>query len=210
MKRNTLITGLTLLLLAPPHQESTGFLGIDWWVWILIGVALLLLLLIIGFVLQEEPGPPVPQRESKMYVTPASVGKAQPEPEPAANPEPVSEPELEPGLEPEPELEPVLEPEPELEPEKNEEVELAPRPENLERIEGIGPKVADLLKNAGITTFAALAETDVERLNQILDEADLQMMDASSWPQQAALAAAGDWEAFDKLTAELKGGRRET
>jgi predicted flap endonuclease-1-like 5' DNA nuclease len=184
------------LFLAPLPQESTGLLGIDWWVWILIGVLLLLFLLIIGFVLQNEPGPPIPERESKMYVTASSAAKAKPEAKQAPSSEPKSEPE--PEQAPEPETEPEQEPEPESEAE----------PEELTRIEGVGPKVAGLLKNAGITTFASLAEADVERLNAILEKAELQFMDPSSWPEQAALAAKGDWEAFEKLTAELKGGRR--
>ncbi len=180
------------LFLDPLPQESTGFLGVDWWVWILIGVLLLLFLLIIGFVLQNEPGPPIPERESKMYVTASSAAKAKPE----AKQEPSSEPESESELEQAPESEPELEPEPESE------------TEDLTRIEGVGPKVAGLLDNAGINTFAALAEANIERLNEILERAELQFMDPSSWPEQAALAAKGDWEAFEKLTAELKGGRR--
>jgi DNA-directed RNA polymerase subunit beta' len=32
--------------------------------------------------------------------------------------------------------------------------------------------------------------------------------DPSSWPQQAGLAAAGDWEGLEKLQDSLKGGRR--
>ena len=200
MKLNRLVIGAALLLLTPLQQESTGFLGIDWWVWIVIGVILLLVLLIIGYVLQGEPGPPIPQRESKMYVTAGSVGKAQAVAETKQKSQPETEPETQPisksASEPEPEKEIPLKPQ--------------PKPENLSRIEGVGPKVVTLLNEAGITTFAALAETDVERLNQILDEAELQFMDPSSWPQQAALAARGDWKAFEKLTAELKGGRRES
>jgi predicted flap endonuclease-1-like 5' DNA nuclease len=196
MERNRLVATSGLLLLAPPLQESSGFLGIAWWVWILAGVLLLLLLLIIGFVLQNEPGPPIPERESKMYVTASSAAKAELKSEPALAEEPEPEPELQP--EPEPQSEPEPEPEPQ------------PEPDNLRRIEGIGPKVADLLNDAGITTFAALAETNVEQLNQILEAAELQFMNAESWPEQAALAARGDWKAFEKLTAELKGGRRET
>jgi predicted flap endonuclease-1-like 5' DNA nuclease len=188
MEHNKLIGAAGILLLVPPLQESEGFLGVDWWVWILIGVVLLLLLLIIGFVMQNEPGPPIPKRESKMYVTPASVGKAQ------------AKAALEPKSDHEPEHDPDHEPEPEPEPEAKSE------PDDLLKIEGVGPKVADLLNNAGILTFAALAETTVERLNELLETADFQYMNPESWPEQAALAAKGDWEAFEKLTADLKGG----
>ena len=84
-----------------------------------------------------------------------------------------------------------------------------PAPDDLTRIEGIGPKIASLLQQAGITTFAQLAETDVDRLRQILDEARLlQIADPGTWPEQARLAAAGQWEALEALQEELKGGRR--
>jgi len=82
------------------------------------------------------------------------------------------------------------------------------KPDDLKRLEGIGPKVAGVLKTAGIVTFAQLAETDVVRLREILDAAKLPFLDPTTWPEQAALAAKGDWEAFDKLASELKGGRR--
>ena len=82
------------------------------------------------------------------------------------------------------------------------------RPDDLKRIEGIGPKIASLLGAAGITTFAQLANTDVGRLQQILRNAHLEMADPTSWPEQAGLAAAGDWAGLQVLQNELKGGRR--
>lgn len=80
-------------------------------------------------------------------------------------------------------------------------------PDNLRKIEGVGPKIASILKEAGIKTFAQLAQAEVSRLNEILDAAKLQMMDPISWPEQAKLAAAGEWDALQKLQDELKGGR---
>ncbi|NJN98127.1 MAG: DUF4332 domain-containing protein, partial [Anaerolineales bacterium] len=83
------------------------------------------------------------------------------------------------------------------------------QPDDLKVIEGIGPKIAGLLNAAGITTFAQLAETEVSRLDQLLVDANLRRLaDPGTWPEQAKLAAAGDWDAFKKLTDELKGGRR--
>jgi predicted flap endonuclease-1-like 5' DNA nuclease len=81
------------------------------------------------------------------------------------------------------------------------------QPDDLKKLEGIGPKVASLLKENGITTFAQLAETPVAKLEEILDANKLQMMHPGSWPQQAELAAAGDWEALENLQEELQGGR---
>ena len=80
--------------------------------------------------------------------------------------------------------------------------------DDLTKIEGIGPKVAKVLNEAGISTFEALSSAKVEDLQQILADAGLKMMDPSTWPQQAKLAADGDWDAFKKLQDELSGGRK--
>jgi large subunit ribosomal protein L21 len=90
----------------------------------------------------------------------------------------------------------------------------APKPEveqeadDLVKIEGIGPKVAKVLTAAGISTFAALAESNADDIQKILTEAGLRMMSPEGWINQAKLAAAGDWEAFEKLKAKLVGGRK--
>ena len=81
-------------------------------------------------------------------------------------------------------------------------------PDDLKKIEGIGPKVVQVLRGAGIKTFAELAKADVEKLREVLAVAKLQMMEPSGWMEQAELAAKGDWDAFEKLQDELKGGRR--
>ena len=83
-----------------------------------------------------------------------------------------------------------------------------PSPDNLKRIEGIGPTLSRVLQDAGITTFAQLADTDIGRLEQILGDAGMTLADPTTWPEQARLAAAGDWEALDALQDELKGGRQ--
>ncbi len=80
--------------------------------------------------------------------------------------------------------------------------------DDLKRIAGIGPKIADVLQAAGIETYAQLASTDVERLEQILGGADIRLADPGTWPEQAGLAAAGDWDALERLQSQLKGGRR--
>ena len=81
--------------------------------------------------------------------------------------------------------------------------------DDLEQIEGIGPKIAGVLKAAGIASFADLAAADPDRLVEILQQEDnLRLADPSSWPEQAALAAAGKWDEFKALTEQLKGGRR--
>ena len=89
-------------------------------------------------------------------------------------------------------------------------IKIKPRkPDNLMRIEGIGPKISSVLQAAGIKTFAQLAATDVSRLRQILTEAGLAALaDPSTWPEQAGLAAVGKWDALEVLQDELEGGRR--
>jgi predicted flap endonuclease-1-like 5' DNA nuclease len=86
-----------------------------------------------------------------------------------------------------------------------------PKADDLKRIEGIGPKISSVLAAAGITTFAQLADANVEQLRQILETADprlLRLVDPASWPQQAGLAAGGEWDALSALQNQLRGGRR--
>jgi NADH-quinone oxidoreductase subunit I len=83
--------------------------------------------------------------------------------------------------------------------------------DDLERIEGIGPKIASVLQAAGIKTFAQLADTGTEKLEQILAEADpslANLADTTTWPRQAKLAASGKWDALEKWQERLRGGRR--
>ncbi len=80
--------------------------------------------------------------------------------------------------------------------------------DELTKIEGIGPKVAKVLKDAGITTFEELANATADDLQKILDSAGLQMMNPEGWIDQAKLAAKGDWQGVAKLQKELKGGRK--
>lgn len=84
----------------------------------------------------------------------------------------------------------------------------APMADDLTIVEGIGPKVAALLKEAGITTFRQLADANVGHLEELLREAGLRMMNPATWPEQARLAALGDHEGLQRLQESLKGGRR--
>jgi len=84
------------------------------------------------------------------------------------------------------------------------------KPDDLTILEGIGPKTNSVLQAAGILTFAQLAATDVSRLEELVRSAGYRYMDPTTWPDQAKLAAAGDWDGLKKLTDELRGGRRVT
>ncbi len=82
----------------------------------------------------------------------------------------------------------------------------SPHGDNLKRIEGIGPKVSEVLKKAGITTFKQLAEMTPEQISEILaSEGDRFVnQDTSTWPRQAELAAKGEWEALRAWQEDMK------
>ena len=63
----------------------------------------------------------------------------------------------------------------------------ATTPSDLTRINGVGPKVASLLQESGIHTFAQLAQTDVAVLQAILEKAGARyrLIDPTTWPAQA-------------------------
>jgi predicted flap endonuclease-1-like 5' DNA nuclease len=86
----------------------------------------------------------------------------------------------------------------------------SPQADDLTKIEGIGPKIAQVLADAGITTFAALASTSPERLREILNAAGsrYRITDPTTWPEQAGHAARGDWGSFNDLVGRLKAGKR--
>ncbi len=80
--------------------------------------------------------------------------------------------------------------------------------DDLTVLEGVGPKVAKLLSEAGYASFADLAKADAVEVDKMLDANKLQMLDSAGWIDQAKLAAAGDMEGLVKLQDELKGGRK--
>ncbi|MFY7908138.1 MAG: DivIVA domain-containing protein [Emticicia sp.] len=84
-----------------------------------------------------------------------------------------------------------------------------PKADELDIIEGIGPKIAMLLYDSGIFTFRDLAITPVYKIQEILDNAGPQFArhDPSTWTQQAKLAAEGRWNDLEALKFYLVGGR---
>jgi predicted flap endonuclease-1-like 5' DNA nuclease len=164
---------------------------------------------------RRPPGPPArpPQRtygapHAVSHVPPAEpVVPAEPElaEEVAAEPEDfVEEPmPAEPEVPAEPEPEPALPAE-----EPAEKAEAEAEKQNLKRIEGIGPKIESVLHAAGVLSYAQLAESTPAQLQEILDDARIRIADPTTWPEQAALAAAGDWQGLELLQSQLKGGRR--
>ncbi len=86
---------------------------------------------------------------------------------------------------------------------------LSADPTDLKAIEGIGPRIEELLKTAGFNTWADLADASAEQLNAILDAAgaSYNLHDPATWPTQARLANNGEWNLLREYQDELKGGR---
>jgi len=80
---------------------------------------------------------------------------------------------------------------------------------NLEIIEGIGPKIKEVLNNAGIMDFRTLATTPEYRLKDILTAAGSHFAthDPGTWNEQALLAENGQWDKLEELKARLTAGR---
>lgn len=80
--------------------------------------------------------------------------------------------------------------------------------DDLKLIEGIGPSIEDLCHGIGIRTWSDMAATEPSLLRTMLNDAGprSKTQDPDGWPRQAALLAAGDWEAFRDLVAELRNG----
>lgn len=86
--------------------------------------------------------------------------------------------------------------------------ETTPTGDNLTRIEGIGPKISRTLHDAGVTTFAQLAALTPEQISGMLRAAKIRLAATDSWPEQARLAAAGQWDDLKALQEQLVAGRQ--
>lgn len=80
--------------------------------------------------------------------------------------------------------------------------------DDLTKIEGIGPKAAEALIEAGITTYADLAKQDAEKVKEILVAASprLAHLEPGSWAKQAKMAADGLWDQLAEWQENAKGG----
>jgi large subunit ribosomal protein L27 len=83
--------------------------------------------------------------------------------------------------------------------------------DDLKAVEGIGPKIEGLLHEAGITTWAELADAPTEKVQEVLDAAGprYRMHDPATWANQARLAANAKWEELVEYQDRLKGGKEE-
>ncbi len=81
--------------------------------------------------------------------------------------------------------------------------------DDLTKIEGIGPKAAEVFHNEGITTFAQMAKKTGDELKEMLEKSGghFNALDTHSWPEQAQLAADGNWDGLKELQDKLTAGR---
>ncbi len=84
-------------------------------------------------------------------------------------------------------------------------------PDDLKVIEGIGPKIEELLNNEGIYKYEQLATTNVDVIRAILDKAGsrFKMHDPQSWASQAEIAQKGEWVKLKEFQDYLVGGRHQ-
>ncbi len=83
------------------------------------------------------------------------------------------------------------------------------KPGDLKVIEGIGPKIEELLKAAGINNWADLAATAANRIKKILEDAGdrYRLADPTTWPEQAGMADRKEWAKLKAYQDFLKGGK---
>ena len=81
--------------------------------------------------------------------------------------------------------------------------------DDLTKVEGIGPKIKNLLNDAGIWSFRQLADSNPEDLQELLNNAGprYRIHSPTTWPAQANLAAEEKWDELHSWQNELKGGR---
>lgn len=83
----------------------------------------------------------------------------------------------------------------------------AAEPDDLTIIEGVGRKSAEALAASGVRTFKAIANKTPQALEDAVKSQNVRLVGSTeTWPMQAELAAAGDFEALDALKSRIKGG----
>ncbi|NJK79727.1 MAG: hypothetical protein HC876_04160 [Chloroflexaceae bacterium] len=82
-----------------------------------------------------------------------------------------------------------------------------PRPKDLQKVDGIGPKVATILIESDILDLNDLSAVSVEHLRSILEAAGARykQLDPALLIEQAALGAKGDWEGLKELQKSRRG-----
>ncbi|MBK9735847.1 MAG: DUF4332 domain-containing protein [Saprospiraceae bacterium] len=85
----------------------------------------------------------------------------------------------------------------------------AAKADDLKKIEGIGPKIAELLHAAGIITFADLAASSLDKVQAVLTEAGPRFSahNPGTWSAQADMAAKGEWDKLKEWQDQMDGGK---
>ncbi len=79
-------------------------------------------------------------------------------------------------------------------------------PDDLTKLSGIGPKLAEAMQANGIKRYAELAALTTDNLNEKLASSSIRYSKAfaESWAEQAKLAAANDWDGLKTYQQTLK------
>ena len=82
--------------------------------------------------------------------------------------------------------------------------------DDLKKIEGIGPKIEEILNAKDIHTYKALSNTSRNTIKSYLNGAGsrFEMHEPKSWPHQAGMADRGEWEDL-KLYQEFMDGAKD-
>jgi predicted flap endonuclease-1-like 5' DNA nuclease len=80
--------------------------------------------------------------------------------------------------------------------------------DDLEIIEGIGPKIAGLFRDSGTRTFAQLAALSLAEMHKVLENGGsrFKLANPGSWAQQARLCHENRWTELKTLQDALDGG----
>ncbi len=81
--------------------------------------------------------------------------------------------------------------------------------DDFKKIEGIGPKIQELLNKAGIKTYKDLSNSERDTMKKLLDDAGPQyrMHEPETWPAQAKMAFEDEWEKLEAYQEEIINGR---
>ena len=89
---------------------------------------------------------------------------------------------------------------------------LEPGEDDLTKIEGIGPKIEQLLNADGMRSYKDMVDGGVEKIQAVLDKAGplYKVHDPMTWTKQAELAADGKWDELYQMQSQLKGGKKRS
>lgn len=81
--------------------------------------------------------------------------------------------------------------------------------DDLKLVEGIGPKIEELFHNAGLKTWAAVADSKPEKLKEILEAAGerFHMHNPATWPKQCKMMVEDEWAELKNYQQNLNGGK---